>query len=187
MKIDRNMRILAIDDSPRIDSYSLIFGIVYRNGLVEGALSTKIEYDGNDSTEKIIKMIKESRFSSQIRIILLNSITMGGLNIVDISRLSDSLSIPVIALTRHEPRVSELERAVKNLDAPEREKNVKLEAIKKAGEPFKIKTKPILFAQAAGIDRFKAGELIKEIGIEPLRLSHIVCSAIVLGESKGRF
>ncbi|MEM3455123.1 MAG: DUF99 family protein [Candidatus Micrarchaeia archaeon] len=187
IKIDKNIRILAVDDTPRINSSSFLIGIVYRNGIVEGAVSTKITYDGNDGTEQIIKMIKRSRFSNQIKLILLNSITMGGLNIIDISKLSASLSIPVIAITRHQPRVSELEKAVSKLDIPEEEKERKLNAIKNVGEPFKIKTKPILYAQAAGIDRFKATEAIKIIGIEPLRLSHIIASALVLGESKGRF
>ncbi|MEM3369274.1 MAG: DUF99 family protein [Candidatus Micrarchaeia archaeon] len=187
IKIDKNIRILAVDDTPRINSSSFLIGIVYRNGIVEGAVSTKITYDWNDGTEQITKMIKRSRFSNQIKLILLNSITMGGLNIIDISKLSASLSIPVIAITRHPPRVSELEKAVSKLDIPEEEKERKLNAIKNAGEPFKIKTKPILYAQAAGIDRFKAMEAIKIIGIEPLRLSHIIASALVLGESKERF
>ncbi|MEM3407932.1 MAG: DUF99 family protein [Candidatus Micrarchaeia archaeon] len=187
IKIDKNIRILAVDDSPRINSSSFLIGIVYRNGIVEGAVSTNITYDGDDSTEQIIKMVKRSRFSNQIKLILLNSITMGGLNIIDISELSNSLSIPVIAITRHLPRVSELEKAVDRLEISKEEKERKLNAIKNAGEPFKIKTKPILYAQVAGIDRFKAMEAIKDIGIEPLRLSHIIASALVLGESKGRF
>lgn len=187
IRVNKNIRVLAVDDTPKTDSSSFLIGIVYRDGTVEGAVSAKIKYDGNDSTDEIIRMVKGSRFSNQINIILLNSITMAGLNIVDISKLADSLSIPVIAVTRHQPRVSELEKAVRKLNIPEEEKERRITAIRNAGEPFKIKTKPLIHAQVAGIDRYKAMEIIKNIGIEPLRLSHIIASALILGESKGRF
>lgn len=187
IRVNKNIRVLAVDDTPKTDSSSFLIGIVYRDGTVEGAVSAKIKYDGNDSTDEIIRMVKCSRFSNQINLILLNSITMAGLNIVDISKLADSLSIPVIAVTRHQPRVSELEKAVRKLDIPEEEKERRITAIRNAGEPFKIKTKPLIYAQVAGIDRYKAMEIIKNIGIEPLRLSHIIASALILGESKGRF
>lgn len=187
IRINTNIRILAVDDTPKVDSSSFLIGIIYRNGIVEGAVSAKITYDGNDSTDEIIRMVKNSRFSSQINLIILNSITTAGLNIVDISKLADSLSIPVIAVTRHQPKVSELEKAVRKLDIPEEEKERRITMIRNAGEPFKIKAKPLIYAQAAGIDRYKAMEVIKNIGLEPLRLSHIIASALVLGESKGRF
>lgn len=186
IRVSKNIRILAIDDSPREGSISYLIGIIWRNGIVEGVLSTKVEYDGRDSTERIIEMINRSRFSKQINLILINSITVAGLNIVDIKQLSHSLSIPVIAVTRHHPRVEELERAVRELEGSEAQEE-KLRAIREAGEPFRIKTRPELYAQVAGMDRFRASELIKSVGIEPLRIAHLVSSALVLGESKGRF
>jgi endonuclease V-like protein UPF0215 family len=191
-KISKNLRILAIDDSPPISTsgrqQSLLIGVIYRDGKIEGVLSTKVDWDGEDSTEKITQMIKSSRFANQIQIILINSITVAGLNIIDIKNLHEEFSIPVVAVTRHRPSIADLQEAVRKLkehsaDAKER----KIESIKKAGEPVEIKFKPRLFSQFAGINRYQLIEFINEFGIEPLRLAHIISSGVVSGESKGRF
>ncbi|MCS7109624.1 MAG: DUF99 family protein [Candidatus Micrarchaeota archaeon] len=183
----KNIRVLAIDDTPSFHSSSLIFGFVYRKEIIEGALCTNVKYDGSDSTEKIIKMVKESRFSRQIKLIILNGITVAGLNIVDIKDLSSTLSVPVIAITRKRPKRDELEKAVMKLKISEEDKRKKLLAIRKAGKPFKISKNPVLYAQLAGIDRIHAAKIVNELGLDGLRLAHIVCSAIFSGESKGRF
>jgi endonuclease V-like protein UPF0215 family len=191
-KISKNLRILAIDDSPPISTsdkqQSLLVGVIYRDGKIEGVLSTKVDWDGEDSTEKIIRMIRSSRFANQIQIILINSITVAGLNIIDIKELQEEFSIPVVAITRHKPSISDLQEAVRKLkDCKEDEKIRKIESIKKAGEPVEIKFKPRLFSQFLGMDRYQLIDFVNTFGIEPLRLAHIISSGIVLGESKGRF
>ena len=191
-KISKNLRILAIDDSPPISTsgrqQSLLIGVIYRDGKIEGVLSTKVDWDGEDSTEKIIQMIKSSRFANQIQIILINSITVAGLNIIDIKNLHEEFSIPVVAITRHKPSIADLQEAVRKLKEHSADlKERKIGNIKKAGEPVEIKFKPRLFSQFAGIDRYQLIEFINEFGIEPLRLAHIISSGVVSGESKGRF
>jgi len=191
-KLSKNIRILAIDDSPPFSDskgkmQSLLIGIIYRDGKIEGVLSTRVEVDGEDSTEKIIQMVKSSRFANQIQIVLTNSITVGGLNIIDIKQLYKEFSIPIVAITRHKPFVSKLEAAVNKLNCSIEEKNKKIEKIKNAGEPVEIKSKPHLFSQFVGINKYQLIDFLNLFGIEPLRLAHLISSGIILGESKGRF
>lgn len=192
--LSKNIRILAIDDSPpledkEIGKSSFLIGVLWRDGKIEGIISTKVKWDGDDATEKILEMIKRSRFSNQIQSMFINSITVAGLNIIDISHLSKSLRIPVLAVTRHPPSVKELENAIRKLkekNFPQPSIELKLSRLKNAGEPISIKTKPRVYIQFAGINKFEASELIKTAGLEPLRISHLISSGLS-GESKGRF
>ncbi|MBI4399559.1 DUF99 family protein, partial [Candidatus Micrarchaeota archaeon] len=111
------IRVIGIDDSPfaKKDTEVLIVGVIYRKSLVEGVLSTRIERDGNDSTGKILNMIKRSRFRDQLHAIFINSIKLGGFNIVDIELLSRELSLPVICVTRRNPDKKTAEAALKKL------------------------------------------------------------------------
>jgi endonuclease V-like protein UPF0215 family len=190
----KNIRVLAIDDSPPIcnkdfERQSFLIGVLWRNGTIEGVLSTKVNWDGNDATEKITEMIRTSRFSNQIQSIFINSVTVAGLNIINISLLSQSLKIPAIAITRHPPSVKKLENAVQKLKEKSFSDSLiysKLSNLNNAGEPIPVNTKPKTYIQFSGINKFDAAKLVKAVGLEPLRISHLFASGLS-GESKGRF
>ena len=178
-------RILGIDDSPftRSDKKVLVVGVVYREGLVEGVLSTKVERDGSDSTQKLISLVKGSRFKPQLRLVMLNSINLAGFNVVDINKLSSELGMPVIAVTRKKPRDELVRSALKKVAGCRK----KLELVEKAGEAFKITSgKSKWFVQLAGISEREAGEVLRTQGVEAIRTAHVIASGIILGESRGR-
>ena len=175
---------MGIDDSPfkkGEKGRTLVVGILMRGPAVEGVLGSSVEIDGDDSTDIIEAMISRSRFHPQVKYILLHSVMMGGLNVVDITELSQRLKKPVIAIVRRKPDMKKVHCALSNACCFEE----KLVRLRKAGQPVKVKG---LYAQFAGMDRKEAEELLSLWkGIpEPIRLAHLVAGGVVRGESRGR-
>lgn len=179
------IRILGIDDSQFSDMQKnvLIIAVLFRKCLIEGVMSTNVERDGRDSTEKILNIVKNSRFYPQIKVIMLNSIMMAGLNVVDIKKLNGELRVPVIAVTRKRPSRIRVKRALMNFgDWKERYK-----LVISAGPSYKFGN---LYMQLAGISFEEAKKVMglfeKNRIPEPIRLAHIIASGVVCGESHGR-
>jgi len=185
--LKKGIRILGIDDSTFESKTKnvLIVGTVYRDGIIEGVLSTKIIKDGDDSTRKVIKMLKQSRFLDQVKLIMTNGIMLAGFNVVDINELHRQLNIPVVAVTRKKADMARVLKALSHLKKGSTNKKI---GIIEGTEPqqkvdFKGNS---LYYQSAGIDRAEVVKVIKRAGIEPIRLSHIIGSGIIRGESSGR-
>lgn len=184
MRIDKNIRVLGIDDSPKgRGGKALVAGVVYRGGTIEGVLSTHVVFDGDDSTRKAIAMLRRSRFADQVKVIMLNSIMLGGLNVTDINRISNEFGVPVIAVTRHLPRMEKVKKAIGHVKNEKR----KLKRLAMAGESVCFTAnRTRRFAQFAGVSRDDVQRIFDAVGLEPVRLAHIIASGIVTGESKGR-
>lgn len=176
-------RVLGIDDSPftKKSNDVLVVGVVWRDGVVEGVLSTRVRRDGMDSTEKLKRMVKDSKFHQQIRVIVTHGATLGGFNIIDLKELSRSLGVPVIAVTRRKPDMAKVEAALRNLSNWRR----RAEVLRGAGKPLKCGR---VYAQVAGMDEGEARRfLLLFNGIpEPVRLAHLIGSGVVRGESHGK-
>lgn len=176
------MRILGIDDSSfasRKTGTATLIGLVFRGGTwLDGAMKTSVTIDGSDATERIIKMVKSSPHYDQLRVIMLNGITFATFNIVNIKQLFEFSGLPVIALTRGEPNITDLkEMSMKLSDWKKR-----LRAIREAGEAIKLITRRgCVYVQLAGVSMDNV-EKILEISCthskipEPLRVAHIVAS-----------
>lgn len=179
------IRALGIDDSEFSGKQRevLVIGVVFRSGLIEGVLRTTVERDGLDSTEKILRMVKDSKFYQQIRVIMLNSIMMAGLNVVDIKKLNEELKIPIIAITRKRPSKARVKIALMNLT----DWKEKYKLVVSAGPPYRLGN---LYMQFAGINFDGAKEIMDLFGgnkiPEPIRLAHVIASGVVSGESHGR-
>ncbi len=179
----KKWRFLGIDDSFNEKKCCLV-GCVTCDGYVECFMYAEIEVDGLDATEKVIKMIKRSKFKDQIRCIFLPGLTFGGFNIVDIQRVCNDIGIPVIVVMRRKPNMAEFMSAIENLNDADVRKNI----IERAGEIYKVKS---MYIQIAGVS-FEEGEkylkaaTIKGNMPEAVRIAHLVASAIIHGESRGK-
>ena len=194
------IRILGIDDSPfekrekhgkkyRKKNKVLVVGIVYRQDIVEGVISAHITQDGTDSNFQLQRMINNSKFLPQIKLILLHGTMMAGLNVVDIKKLSKNLHVPIIAITRRKPNMKNVYNALKksNTDTFERKKRIIDEVVASAGGFHKTTIKgESYYIQSFGLEAKKAANLLNSFGIESLRLAHLIGSGIVKGESNGR-
>ncbi len=189
MHIKPQIRILGIDDSALINKKVTIIGTFFRGGeQLDGVLCREITKDGMDATDIIIRMIRDSKYYDQIRVIMLDGVTYGGFNPVDINRIFDEIDIPVIVFMRSYPDYEKIKLALGYL--PETEK--RWEIIRQAGKIYNI-TYPdhTIFIQLSGIDKESAFEIVRMTSIhsnipEPLRVAHLIATGVVLGESTGK-
>lgn len=187
MHIKRQARVLGIDDGPFDkfrDKETIIVGTVFRGGeFLDGILSTKITIDGEDSTKNIFHMVNKCKFVTQLQLIILDGIAVGGFNVIDIQKLHEKTNIPVMVVMRNMPNIEKVKTTLNQIGMEE-----KIKLIEKAGKPIKINN---LYVQLAGIDKEKAKEFLrltlKNAQVpEPIRIAHIIASGIVKGESYGK-
>jgi len=182
--IKPEIRILGVDDgkfTPHTKGNVLIVGVVLRGGSsIDGVIHTFVAIDGMDATEKIAEMIKASRHYRQLRVIMLNGITFGGFNIVDIKKLNSLTNLPIMALTRAKPDLQSIHDALEHVSEAEERWRMVLEA----GEINEIICKGAkLYMGLAGIDLADALQVVELTATrgclpEPLRIAHLVASGI---------
>ncbi|MDK2891630.1 DUF99 family protein [Methanohalophilus sp.] len=189
--IKSQIRVLGIDDSALIDDRILVVGAFFRGGeWLDGVVSTYITRDGMDATDSLIKLALNSKHHEQIRVIMLDGVTYGGFNPVDIVELSQKSGSGVIVLMRSLPDLERMRIAASHLPFPKERMNL----ILKAGEIKEVVTKESenpIFIQCSGIEMGKAIEVVKLTAThsnipEPLRVAHLIATGIVCGESCGR-
>ena len=188
--IKREIRILGIDDSPfpaHTTQPVMIIGTVFRAGeWLDGVLRTFIQGDGRDATPKIIDMVNSTRHKDQLGVIMLDGITFGGFNVINIQKIFKSTGIPVIVIMRKYPDFAKIKKALERFkDCEERWKDIKV-----AGEVYKIENKEDIYIQINGIELKDAEEIIKLSTTrsaipEPVRVAHLIAAGVVTGESKG--
>jgi len=183
----REVRVIGIDDGPfykfRKGSV-LVVGTIYRGGdYMDGIVSSTAKVDGSDSTKNIAKMINKSKFKSQIRVIFLNGIGVGGFNLIDLPKLSKLTKIPVIAVTRQYPDIPKILTTLVKLGMRK-----KVQLITQLPKPIKIGK---VYVQHINIDLERTKQFMRLTTLhsyipEPLRIAHIIAAGIVKGESRGR-
>ncbi|MBU4493387.1 MAG: DUF99 family protein [Nanoarchaeota archaeon] len=183
----KEIRVLGIDDGP-FDKFNdkevIVVGTVYRGGsFIDGVISTHVNVDGDDSTEKLVEMINKCKFKPQLQVILLDGIAVGGFNVVDVNDLNKKTKIPVIVVMRDYPDFKKIEKALTKLNHAE-----KIKLLKKAG---KVNQLGEIFVQAIGLTLKQAEEIIDitcthSLLPEPLRVAHLIAGGVVDGESRGR-
>ncbi len=185
------IRIVGFDDGPfvpRSKGKVPLVGMIYRGGkFPDGVLKTEVEVDGTDATQKIIEVINNSRHKPQLKVIMLDGITVGGFNVVDIKEVYERTGIPVIVINRKKPNVERVKKALKKFEDFE----ARWKCIENAGEIKSCEVKEgRVYFQHVGIDEETAKEIIRLSATrsnipEPLRVAHLVAGAIVKGESYG--
>lgn len=178
------IRILAIDDAKfsRSDKKALSIGVLGRTGNIDGVLSFSVGVDGTDATRMVLRAIKRSRFRDQIKLIAFNGITLGGLNLVDMPRISRELEVPVLALTRKKPHTPLLRKAIVKVRKDYRGRVKKLDSISKSLSGMKSEG---FYVQYLGIEETDARKFVRQTA-DLLRLAHMIARSIISGESKGR-
>jgi endonuclease V-like protein UPF0215 family len=187
------IRIIGFDDGSfesKLDSSVPVVGIIYRGGkFLDGMLKTDVTVDGLDSTEKMIKMINSSRHKQQLKIIMIDGLTFGGFNLIDIKKLYKETGLPVIVINRKHPDIKKVIKALRMF----KDYNTRLKILKNAGKVkfHTLPNKEKVYYQSSGLSSHEVKEIINlstthSFIPEPLRVAHIIATAIVKGESKGR-
>ncbi len=187
----RGLRILGIDDGPfKRGGYgkTVLVGVLIKfNSYVEGITIRKIDIDGMDVNDQILSMFN-GRFNKEINFIMTNGITFGGFNIMDISLIHKETKIPVISIVRKKPDIVSMESAIiKHF----KDSEYRISLIKKSYPEEFIFSRKKLYVNYAGLDYNEVKGIIEKTTIignipEPIRLAHILATAIIKGESYGK-
>ena len=191
--VKREVRILGFDDGPfkpRSNQKVLVIGVIYRGGeFFDGVLKTEITCDKLDSTDKIIQTVNKSKHKEELRILMFKGVTIGGFNIIDIKKLYKKTDLPIIIVSRKKPDLEKIRKALENFD----DFNERWKLIKNAGQIYRVKMEKnkSLYYQSIGLQKDEVERIIKisctrSLIPEPLRVAHLIASAMVKGESKGR-
>lgn len=188
--IKQEIRILGVDDSPfptHTKEEVMLVGTVFRAGnWLDGVLSTFVDGDGIDATQKISEMVLNSRNMGQLGVIMLDGITFAGFNVVNIRELYKATGIPVIVIMRKIPNFEGIKKALQRFpDWEARWLN-----IVDAGEVHSVDGEESIYMQIQGIKIEDALEIVKLSTTrsaipEPIRVAHIIAAGIVTGESHG--
>jgi len=176
MKLKKGARIIAIDDFPIKGENVPIIGVVYRENTLEGIITSVVKKDGEDATNKIIKMIKNSKFKDQIKIVVIHSLMLAGFNVVDLEKIEKNLNAVAIAIEKTKPSKSKVKKALKKLKLEKKVQLIEKVEVKKQGNFF-----------IQGIKLKEKLKLLKNFDIiTPLRVAHKIATGVGKGESNGR-
>jgi len=105
--IKKEIRIVGFDDAPfepRTKGRVPVIGVVFRGGdFLDGVFKIEVKIDGMDSTDVLVRLLNKSKHKEQLKVIMLNGITVGGFNMIDISKLFQKTGLPVIVVNRKKP------------------------------------------------------------------------------------
>ncbi|MDD1772928.1 MAG: DUF99 family protein [Methanomassiliicoccales archaeon] len=184
-------RILGIDDGPFVkddDTVPLVGVLICPPSYVEGVMVSSCHVDGEDANSAVIDMVRGSRFSEQVRAVMIDGAAFGGFNVVDVPALSKALALPVITVSRDLPDLRSIASALK-AHFPDWDRRLDIISsvqVRSVGLP-----QGIVHIASAGIDEAEADRVVKGCVVrgclpEPIRLAHLMATALVRGESKGK-
>ena len=184
----RRPHLLGVDDGPFQKHHSRdvpVAGVLMEGrDLVEGIALTRFPVDGADATGFLSSWIRSLRFHASLQGIVLGGISIAGLGIVDVERLTGDVGVPVLVVNRRDPGNSRLQDALRAAGLAQRSEIV-------ARTPPAHRTAQGIYLACAGVSPTRAESLVeasrhKADLPEPLRLAHLVAAAVGRGQSRGR-
>ncbi len=182
----RQIRAIGFDDGPFTSAMRRVrvVGAVCSATRFEGLVTAHVQRDGWNATEVIERALVGGKFLPQLHLVLLDGLTFGGFNVVDLGRLSSTLHKPCVAMMRHAPDLDAIARALQHLSRGE-------ERMKRLLAAGPVHHRNGFTFQVQGADAFEVADLLPQITDrgnvpEPLRLAHLIAAAIVSGESGRR-
>jgi hypothetical protein len=180
-------RVIGFDDGPfarRAGSAVPLVGVVCGGTRFEGLVWGRVRKDGWNATEALGRALEGGKFLPQLRAVLLDGITLGGFNVVDLPALAARLERPCVAVMRRLPDLDAMERALRHLPRPEE----RLARLRRAGPIHQVGgfTFQVRGAEPAWVAELLARVTDRGHVPEPLRLAHLIGAAVVTGESGSR-
>lgn len=162
-----------------------VVGTVFAGMRMDGVLVGKVTPDGDDAADEIVRMVSTSPFASQLQLIMVQGVTLGGFNVVDLFAVNERLGVAALAVCRREPDRQAVKAA---LDKRIPNAADKWRIIERLG-PMEPAGK--VFVQRVGVTLAEATAVIERLSMhgampEPLRVSHLIAGALVRGHSHGR-
>jgi len=181
------LRTIGFDDAPfsrRRGGSVAVAGVVCAGTRFEGMVFGRVRQDGWNATEVLSRLLVGRKFLPQLHLVLLDGLSLGGFNLVDLPALAQALGRPCVAVMRRPPDLAAVERALRRLPRPER----RLRLLARAGP---VHGRPPFYFQVAGAEPDEVARALRRVTDhgcvpEPLRLAHLVGAAVRVGESGRR-
>jgi len=184
-------RVLGIDDAPfhfGDEGTAVVCAAVRLPQYLEGVMVGSVAVDGTDANDVLVRILRGSRYAEGLSLIFVDGVALGGFNVVDIDLLNRELGIPIVTVTRDQPDIPAMILALqKKFGDWERRAEIirrkKLQRVSTGHKP--------IFVTSAGIATSELREAIEMSTVrgvlpEPIRIAHLIATAIAKGESHGR-
>jgi endonuclease V-like protein UPF0215 family len=184
-------RFLGIDDAPfrfSDETVPVVGVVVQAPSYIEGVLTTIVEVDGHDATDRITEMVSRSRYREGLAMVLLDGVAVGGFNVVDVDRLHAAIRRPVVTVTREKPDLAAIGRALRRRFDDWEDRLAQMRRHDVVAVPSHDGD---LWVSYVGADHRAVQQALALTTVrgnlpEPLRIAHLVAAGIARGESKGR-
>ena len=179
--------VLGIDDAPfhKNQSQDVPIVAVMMEGatLVEGIAIGSFPVDGEGATDYLAQWIARLRWHLTLQAVVLGGITIAGLGIIALENLAQQLALPSVAVTRRNPAQSRLSQAIAAAGLHSR-----LALLERIPPAHQLESG--LYMAMAGVELNDGAEMIratlnKARWPEPLRIAHLIGTALVKGEFFG--
>jgi endonuclease V-like protein UPF0215 family len=157
-----------------------LIGVVCQGIRMIKVVKSEIVIDGNDATEKLIKLVRENE--KHIQYILTHTITFGGFNLINLNAIHSQLMKPIVAITENKPDLDSVITALKK-KFPNSYKD-KIQTILNAGELYETKIETAgglskVYFHAKGLEIREVESLLRKTSIdsklpECVRLAHLI-------------
>ncbi len=179
-----DVRVMAVDDGPFKfgDEASLLVGLVVRGkGYLEAVTSSTVSVDRLDATDAVAGLVEGSRQHTQLKAILLDGLTLGGFNVVDIEEVNRRTGVPVLTVVDKVPDLVAIEKALRGR-FPDWEQRLALITAPKT-HAIDLPDGGRLTCHVAGMDDQTARELLRVTTLrghipEALRMADLVASGL---------
>ena len=180
----RGVRVLGIAESfLKTAPESSLAGVVMRKDLrVDGFGFSRISVGGDDATQGILDIYRGLE-RSDINALLLNGTVISWFNIVDLDRLREETSLPVVSLTYQESEG--LERCIREIFPHPEEK---IDMYRRLGprEEVRLKTGFLVYVRSLGATAEETKGLLNSFTLEgrvpePLRVARLLARSVMRG------
>lgn len=180
--------LLGVDDGPfdkwRDASTPLVAVLTEGHDRVEGISVREFPIDGEDLTGFLADWVNALPFRRGVHALVLGGITAAGLGVVDVPALAKATGLPVLVVTRRDPSRHRVAEALRAAHLAER-----IPLLERAPDAFAADDG--IYVAVAGASQEQARRWLrssrsKSLLPEPLRLAHLIATALVRGHSYGR-
>lgn len=178
---------IGIDDVPfdRAHRGDVRFvATVFAGSRLDGVMVGKVRRDGVNATDRVAALVRDSAFHEHAQLVMTDGIALAGFNVLDLDRLHTLVDRPILVVARRAPNLPRIRRALRHVPGGD----TKWARIERAGAMDEVEG---VFVQRRGLSLAEAGQALRRHRVqgklpEPIRVAHLIGSALVRGSSHGR-
>ena len=180
----KGFRALGISESfvKGVSEESILAGVVMRADMtIDGFTFSKATVGGMDATEKILEMYRNLK-RDDINLLILNGCVISWYNVIDLHRVAEETSLPLICVTYNESEG--LEKYFKELFPQDWERRVETYRRNKSRTSIKLSTGYTVYIRFIGMKIEEAKGVLNKFTShgsipEPLRVARLLARSIV--------